>query len=112
MKKYCPRCRALFEDLTYCPHCKKSRLLEPEANEPILIGKVDYLRAEMLKPVFREEGIPVSFEGGLSAAFGMNIGMRLDVIRVLAPYQAYEQAMEIMNFLSGTYEKTEDHEIQ
>lgn len=106
MKLICPRCKALFENLTNCPDCKKSPLREPEANEPVLAGRVDYLRAEMLKPLFKQENIPTSFEGGISSALGMNIGMRLDVIRVLVPYPAYERAQEILEFLSGSY--TED----
>lgn len=107
MKKYCPKCLQVFSDTDTCPDCKKHPALEvPSDTEPVLLSKVDYLKAEMLKPLLKDAGIPALFKGGFADAFAMTIGMRLDVIDVLVPFAAFEEAGQILNMLSGTYEET------
>ena len=109
MQKYCPKCLKVFSDLTSCPDCKHApALVQPEENEPVLLDKVDYLKAEMLKPLLKDHGIPALFKGGHADAFGMNIGMRLDVITVLVPFSAYEEAQDVLSMLSGSFDETSE----
>ena len=76
----------------------------PDANEPVLLAKVDYLLVEMLKPLLKDAGIPALYKGGFSDVFAMNMGMRLDVIHVLVPFSAHDEAEGILSMLSGTYD--------
>lgn len=105
MQKYCPKCLKVFSDLDSCPDCKHApALVQPEENEPVLLDKVDYLKAEMLKPLLKDHGIPALFKGGHADAFGMTIGMRLDAISVLVPFSAYEEAKNVLGLLNGSYD--------
>ncbi len=109
MQKYCPKCQKLFSDTDFCPECRRNpKLVIPEPNDPVLLDKVDYLKAEMLKPLLKDHGIPALFKGGHADAFGMNIGMRLDVIDVLVPFSAYEEAENVLQILSGDFEETDE----
>ncbi len=109
MKKYCPKCLKVYSGLESCPECRhEPKLMVPEDNEPVLLDKVDYLKAEMLKPLLKDHGIPALFKGGHADAFGMNIGMRLDVITVLVPFSAYEEAQDVLSMLSGSFDETSE----
>lgn len=107
MQKYCPKCLKLFSDTDHCPECRRSpKLTIPNPNDPVLLDKVDYLKAEMLKPLLKDHDIPALFKGGHADAFGMNIGMRLDVIDVLVPFCAYAEAENVLQVLSGDFDET------
>ena len=107
MQKYCPKCQKLFSDTDACPECRRNpKLIIPNPNDPVLLDKVDYLKAEMLKPLLKDHDIPALFKGGHADAFGMNIGMRLDVIDVFVPYSAYEEAEGVLQILSGDFDET------
>lgn len=107
MKKYCPKCLKVFFDLDFCPDCKRPcALVVPDDGEPVLLDKVDYLKAEMLKPLLKDHSIPALFKGGHADAFAMSIGMRLDVIHVYVPFSAYEEAQNVLSMLSGEYDET------
>ena len=109
MKKYCQKCLKVFSGFDACPDCKNHpKLFVPEENEPVLLDKVDYLKAEMLKPLLKDHDIPALFKGGHADAFGMNIGMRLDVISVLVPFSAYEEAEAVLSMLNGDFDETSE----
>ncbi|MBR3928331.1 MAG: DUF2007 domain-containing protein [Clostridia bacterium] len=109
MKKYCPKCLNVYSNLDTCPECRHEPPLSvPEDNEPVLLDKIDYLKAEMLKPLLKDHGIPALFKGGHADAFGMNIGMRLDVISVLVPFSAYDEAKNILSMLDGAFDETSE----
>lgn len=107
MKKFCPKCLKVFSGFDACPECRQHpKLSVPEEGEPVLLDKVDYLKAEMLKPLLKDHGIPALFKGGHADAFGMNMGMRLDVISVLVPFSAYEEAQNVLSMLKGDFDET------
>jgi len=108
MMLYCAKCQRLFEDKEKCPHCLFSRLREPLENDPVLLDTLDFMRAEMLKPLLQDAGIPFSVNGGVGAAFGMGVGMRLDPIRLYVPYGALEEAGRLLNLLINEAEPTEE----
>lgn len=103
MKLYCPKCQKLYDDKEKCPSCLFSKLREPLENDPVLLTKTDYMRAEMLSPILDSAGIPYSRTGGVGGAFGMSVGMRLDVIRFYVPFGAYDEAMAQLKTLDGSY---------
>lgn len=105
MMKYCPKCLKVYKNLDFCPECRHQTALQiPGDNEPVLLDKVDYLKAEMLKPLLKDHSIPALFKGGFADAFAMSIGMRLDVIHVLVPFSAYEEAQNVLSMLNGSFE--------
>lgn len=109
MLKYCPKCLKVYDGFEACPECRhEPRLLVPEDNEPVLLDKVDYMKAEMLKPLLKDHGIPALFKGGHADALGMNIGMRLDAITVLVPFSAYAEALNVLSMLSGGFDETSE----
>lgn len=101
---YCANCQKLFEDTQKCPDCLFSKLREPTSQDPVPLAKLDYMRAEMLGALLDDAQIPYTRTGGVASAFGMNVGMRLDVIRFFVPYGALERARECLAVLTHSGE--------
>ncbi len=109
MKMYCPKCQKLFDDLEKCPDCLFSRLRKPEEGDPVLLAKLNFMQANMLKPMLEDMGIPCLVKGGLADAFAMGVGLRLDEKRVYVPFSAFDESSDV---LEGFMNYTEANETE
>ncbi|MBQ3079995.1 MAG: hypothetical protein IJC48_08380 [Clostridia bacterium] len=99
MALYCPLCQRLYENERKCPKCLFYRLREITPGDPVLLGKYDYMRAEILKGLLAEAEIPFNATGGVAGAFGMSTALRLDEISIFVPFGALEKANELSDSL-------------
>lgn len=91
--RYCPDCQLLSK--TVCENCGgKLRGVKP--NDPVLLCKMDMVRASMLEPLLMQAKIPYSKVGKIGAAMVMQAGTFLEEYTFYVPYGALEEAEALL----------------
>lgn len=95
---YCEKCCRIF-DGDRCPHCKRSRVREPEPKDPCFLTEQDYLPTSILEDVLNQNGIPFLKKGVMGAGLAIKAGPVMERTRFYVSYDRLEQAMAVVEEL-------------
>ena len=95
--KYCESCRKLFNDNEErCLDCKKSLKTVEDMNTPVYLLSAEGFEKDRIITALADNGIPtdtkrIKHDNSAKAVTGVDVSD----VRILVPYQAYEEAYDI-----------------
>ncbi len=106
---YCKHCMMLVNG-DVCDNCGNEHLIEPCADDLVLVAEKTSMWAGMLADVFRQHNITYYTEERLGAAITMLTGSSLESLRFYVPLAQQEQALDILEGLFGAGQLIDDYD--
>ena len=97
---YCEKCCRIFDD-DRCPNCRKSKVREPEQNDPCFLAEENYVSSTILEDLLKQNNIPFLKKDVMGAGMAIKVGPMLERSRFYVPFSVYENARLIVEELSG-----------
>lgn len=91
---YCEKC-SLLDQEKQCSKCKQEKR-EVKGDDFILIGKLDLLKANMIEPILKDNGIPYIRKAKKGSGFTAQAGSFMEEISIYLRYDQYDKAMELI----------------
>ena len=103
---YCEKCCRIFEE-DRCPNCKRSKVRQPEPNDPCFLAEEDYVSSTILEDLLKQGNIPYLKKDVMGAGMAIKVGPMLERSRFYVPFRVLEDARSIAEELSK--DPQEDH---
>ena len=97
---YCEKCCRIF-DGNHCPHCKKSKVREPELSDPCFLTEEDYISSTILEDLLKQDSIPFLKKDVMGAGMAIKVGPMLDRSRFYVPFSVLEKARLVAEELAA-----------
>jgi hypothetical protein len=93
-----------------CPKCKKSKVREPKANDPVFLLLEKALTAAAIEEILKNNGIPSFQRGLLGSGVTAYLGYSMESAYIYVPYGELERGRELLlNFFEdGIDEEMEE----
>ena len=88
---YCEKCCRVFEG-DQCPHCRKSKVRQPEPKDPCFLTEEDYVSSTILEDLLKQSNIPFLKKDVMGAGMAIKVGPMLERSRFYVPFSALEKA--------------------
>lgn len=99
--RYCPGClRMTVDEDGRCPACGET-LRAPQPNDPVLLLSLPPMKADMVRPLLEDSGIPFSMEGEQGVGFSMRAGGLNETYHFFVPYGARAQCYALLESVFG-----------
>ena len=99
--RYCEKCMKLIEEQK-CPNCKKSKVREPQPNDPVFLLMEEALTAAAIEEILRNHGIPSHLRGMLGSGVTAYLGYSMETSYIYVPYGELDRAKELLtNFIEA-----------
>ena len=95
---YCEKCCRIFDD-DRCPNCRKSKVREPEQNDPCFLAEENYVSSTILEDLLKQNNIPYLKKDVMGAGMAIKVGPMLERSRFYVPYAHLDTALAIVNEL-------------
>ena len=97
-EKYCEKCMRII-DADRCPHCRHSKVREPEASDLCFLTEQDYIRSGILDDVLKQSSIPFLKKDVMGAGLAIKVGPMLDWSRFYVAFDRLQEALTVVDEL-------------